>query len=480
MKKQHKHPKGAVSVFLCMIFTLILSLIIIVLELTRTQAMKAHLDGISHISMESSQGYFSLPLLEEYGLFSIHKSDSQIQSLIHSYTYNNLNGISNFFQTASFDTQLLKTHHLTDDDGKIFSSQVCRYMKYYSCAEITNFVLNLTSLKNFSKDYIDLKNIDTDSTEFDSSLPLNEFSDDAIQENIPEEENANARKKSILSKIKEFMTDSSLLLYISDHTKISQSIVETKELPSHTCTYKDNNAFLSSSEKALFLTYLTNYFSNYTTVEEDEHRLAYQLEYLLYGDCSDDQNLLSNIKRIQKLRTQLNLAYLYTDYQKRSQAKTLAYAAVGSIPVPFLVEFTQLSLLSAWAYAEAILDVRALLKNEKIPLFKSSSTWTLNLDDLLLFDQYKSSIPSKNGVTYLQYTLLFLYEDLNSEIVYRTMDIIEMDIQKKWDSQFHIRNCITGLEGRFNYTYQPLFFINTLPYRKSSIFHYDCYQSIGY
>lgn len=45
------------------------------------------------------------------------------------------------------------------------------------------------------------------------------------------------------------------------------------------------------------------------------------MEYILNGLSSDDANLLKTIQSIQHIRTGLNLAYLYSDFSKRCQAK---------------------------------------------------------------------------------------------------------------------------------------------------------------
>lgn len=486
MKNKYKSPSGTITIFLCSIFTILLALILITAESAHIQAMKSRLDGISYMSAESSLGYFSLPLFEKYGILAANMTDSQLTALINSYTEYNLTPASgllgnyyDLFKSSSHRCSPSEIYHLTDKNGKLFVSQIIRLMNYSMVSGAVDFLINSDAMNLFSKDYVDPSNLDPDSSQVDSSFSLSEFTDDKFSENTMEEKEAAAKKDSIILKIKEFMTNNSLILYVENPHSISQKYTDITHLPSKTCGGGSSD-FSSPSEKALFLVYLSKHFDCYTSPKSQNSELDYQLEYLLNGDCRDDENLLQTIRQILHIRTGLNLAYLYTDAGKRSEAKTLAYAATGAIPVPFLVEFTQLTILSSWAYAESILDIRALLKDKKIPVFKSKSTWTLELENLLTFDSKATAIQSETGLTYSQYLLLLLYRNLDTNIIFRTMDLIQMDIRKNNDSGFLLTECITGLNYKFEYDYPSLFHIQTLPYRRKSLFHYECTRSLGY
>lgn len=438
------------------------------------------------MSAESSLGYFSLPLFEKYGILAANMTDSHLTAIMNSYTEHNLTPVSglygnyyDLFPTSSHYCSPSKVYHLTDKNGKIFVSQLIRRMNYSMVSGAVDFLINSDTMNLFSKDYVDPSALNPEGSQVDPSFSLSEFTDDETSEDALEEKDAVAKKDSIILKIKEFMTNASLILYVEDPRSISQKYTDITHLPSNTCGGSSSD-LLSSSEKALFLMYLSEHFTCYTSQKDENSELDYQLEYLLNGNSRDDENLLQGIKQILHIRTGLNLAYLYTDTGKRSEAKTLAYAAVGTIPVPFLVEFTQLTILSSWAYAESILDIRTLLKGKKIPVFKSKTTWTLELENLLTFDSKTAAIQSETGLTYSQYLLLLLYRNLDTNIIFRTMDLIQMDICKNNDSGFLMSECVTGLNYKFEYDYPSLFHIQILPYRKKSLFHYECTQSLGY
>lgn len=490
MKKQYLEIKGNITLFLCLIFTILLLLIMLILESSRIHTVKAHTEGVSHMAIESVMGHFSLSLFENYGLFAVNMADSSISPLLEEYINCNLSPASdltgayyNLCKISSHTCTPFNIYHMTDDNGKIFINQLLQYMSRYPAATAADILLTSPYINILSKDYVDISNINTEETQIDTSFSLSDFSNDVAQETALTEEEALSKRDSIYNNIKTLLTQTSLSIYIDKSSDISVRKADTTMLPSAVCSYSHDSSVikdLSPSEKILLLLYISNHFNCYTSNESDNAELKYQLEYLIHGSPNDDTNLLKCILNIQSLRTGLNLAYLYTDTEKRQEARTLAQAAVGLIQVPFIVEFTQLAILSAWSSAEAIADVRSLLKGNKIPIFKSKSSWTLNLQDLFTFHGSTISKNSNTGFTYNQYLQLYLYTGLSTDIVYRTMDLIQMDIKKNYNSAFKMNECITGLKYKFSYNYNPVFSINHSLYGKNSILNHSFIQSYGY
>lgn len=454
------------------------------IELTHISTMKTYTDGMSHMVLESEFGYFSIPLAENYGLFGIPMSDGQAESVINYYVEQNINSKEKFqgkyynlYNIYSYEVSSEAFMHMTDNGGKIFFQQIMDYMKHASISSGLNYLLNSSIIQNFFKSYIDVSTIDLKNYDVDESFALDEFSHDTVHAEDTDEEEALETRNSIFTKIKEWMTNASLTLYIEDQNNISSKTLNISNLPSEDSMPDSNVTFsISTSEKLLYIIYLSDIFSSYTDSPKENQVLSYQLEYILNGDKNDDKNLLDTTLKIQCIRTGLNLAYLYTDSSKRMAARTLAQAAVGLVPVPFIVEFTQLALLSAWAYAEAVIDVRSLLAGNKVPVYKTKETWRLELDDLLVLDQKTSAITTEDGFSYEQYLLLFLFMEFNQNTLYRTMDLIEADMRKNYNSDFRMCKCITAITADFHYNYQPIFFLPDFIYRKTSIFYHKTTQ----
>lgn len=492
MKNKYSKQNGSITLFLCLIFTIMLSFLMLVLESARIHIIKAHTEGLSHMAMESVSGYFSLPLFENYGIFSIHLPDSSLTPLVEKYIRWNISpegSISgewyDLCKISSFTCNFNKIYHITDDNGKIFTNQIIRYMTYAVVTDAADIFFQFPFIDTISKDFIDISKINIEQNQVDTSFSLSELSNDADSdnENMLTEEEALSKRDSILSRIKGLLTNGTLNLYIDKASDISTHQTDLSMLPSTVCSYQKHlniSDFLSESEKLMLLIYFSDTFHCYTDKKSNTAELEYQLEYLLHGSSRDEDNLLKSILGIQSLRTGLNLAYLYTDSEKRQMVRTLAHTAVGLIPVPFIVEFTQLAILSAWASAEAIVDVRDLLKGVKIPLFKTKADWSLSLDDILTFDYNTKSKSQSNGCSYKQYLQLFLYTDLNTDMTYRAMDLIQMDIKKNYNPEFQMTECITGMNYHFNFNYYPVFYINNPYYKKSSLFTHSFIQSYGY
>ena len=94
MKKQYLEIKGNITLFLCLIFTILLLLIMLILESSRIHTVKAHTEGVSHMAIESVMGHFSLSLFENYGLFAVNMADSSISPLLEEYINCNLSPAS--------------------------------------------------------------------------------------------------------------------------------------------------------------------------------------------------------------------------------------------------------------------------------------------------------------------------------------------------------------------------------------------------
>ena len=120
------------------------------------------------------------------------------------------------------------------------------------------------NLKDISKDYADISTVSPDSTEVPDKYDLSSFSSDPVSDSELDEDSATSMKDSLFSKIKEFMVNSSLLLYVENPDEISSNEINSKQLPSKTVSYNHHHSLSSlsytTSEKALFLLYLNDYF----------------------------------------------------------------------------------------------------------------------------------------------------------------------------------------------------------------------------
>ena len=171
--------------------------------------------------------------------------------------------------------------------------------------------------------------------------------------------------------------------------------------------------------------------------------LAYELEYLLAGKDIDEQNFTQVVEELIAVREGLNFIYLLGDSEKRAQAKTLAMAVVGGSGLLPLVSITSFLILGVWAFGEAVADVQTLLSGGKVPLIKGRGDWNLSLEGLLDFarkGRMEGMGRNEKGLTYEQYLTIFLLPVPGTQLLYRMMDIMEMNLSQEQPG-FRMADC---------------------------------------
>jgi len=188
--------------------------------------------------------------------------------------------------------------------------------------------------------------------------------------------------------------------------------------------------------KLLVLTYLETYFSNYRSPKEGH--LCYEMEYVLCGKGSETENLEGALERLLLVREAANVAHILADTEKMIQAEEVAgvisLLAGGNYGV---VKAVQLGIVGVWAYAESILDVRALVQGEKIPLLKTASDWTLGLNEI--FRAWDADVKAKvcgDGLNYTDYLKQLVFMTENQTLAYRMLEVMELGMhrQKKYEN----------------------------------------------
>lgn len=79
-----------------------------------------------------------------------------------------------------------------------------------------------------------------------------------------------------------------------------------------------------------------------------EHTLDYEVEYLLYGNGSDRENLSDAVHHLLAVRSGLNLIHILSDNAKRAQARELAAVITGAGSITPLILVTTFFVMSVW------------------------------------------------------------------------------------------------------------------------------------
>lgn len=190
--------------------------------------------------------------------------------------------------------------------------------------------------------------------------------------------------------------------------------------------------------RLLVTEYCGSFFSDFRqSLTGQPGPVSYEMEYLFAGEAAEARNLELTVRHILLLREGFNLLHIFSDSQKRAQARELAMMIVGGTGIAPLVVITTFLIISVWALGEAIADLRLLMDGKKVPLLKSPDDWQLSLEQLLMVGQEKmlpGTKGSENGLAYEEYLKFILFFSNRRVLYYRMMDIIQINIRQEQDS----------------------------------------------
>ena len=221
------------------------------------------------------------------------------------------------------------------------------------------------------------------------------------------------------------------------------------------------------AEHVIYQEYLTKHFAMFPKEGENlkvrkPSVLTYEQEYLLNGKMSDQENLSSIITKIIFYRTILDFVSILGDKAKCNEAKLVATSLVGFTGLPILIGITQTIILLIWGFVEALTDVCALMKGKEVPVLKKKLV--TEFEDLFLIKrshlQSKASqiVAAKElSLSYQDYLRIFLLMKKKEDLAYRSMDLMQENINLRYEEEFHIENCLYGYQVKADYSIQPRF-----------------------
>ena len=402
--------KGEITVFLSLVFILIVSLIGSMVQSASIQITRSMKRADTELAIESVFAEYNKEMLEEYGLFVKVGRDEQ--------------GISErlcFYGANEMKHEIRRMQLLTDDGGAAFYEQAIRAMggEILSIEKVSD-----TSIEKAEKE--NARELETLLQEEEQELPT---------QNNPIESVNQLKKSSLLS------------LILPNPEELSNQCVVLENLPSHRTLQEGEGKFSVLKDddvlkKTFFVTYLAKHFPNFTR-DLEERPMLYEAEYLLAGKGSDQENLETVAKKILYIRMALNYAYLLTDKVKQTEAETMATALATALKSPALIGLIKQAILFSWAYGESILDMRVLYKGERVPVVKSSENWQLQLQNLVKLgtsDEVKEEKKVSEGMDYGDYMKAFFFIEEKEKLCMRAMDLMELNLGIQMD------NCVTAME----------------------------------
>lgn len=477
-----------------------IGLIAAVLESARIQGLKAQMIMGAEAALDSVFAEYDKTLFETYGITLFNEGDGGMEERMTDYLeYVNpskdtlFSGLT-FYPLEAAEAISETSIRAVDYRGSIFAQLVVEYMKYHAVGDQTDKILGqLNILKKgesaredaeeakeeaettdwgqgdgsgnpavSKKERVSIGEFSIRNISLRNFSPWNLAADSGSGEGSKEEHAGNGAEgfdqdkyekeweDSVLHDVEEVKKGGFMKLVLPRGSALSGEKIEKGELPSENIPQGEmlnyQNGLDDMGRELLFNIYLTKYFPSFVE-EKKRSGVQYELEYILFGEESDDKNLKASVNRLLLIREGLNIIHILQSPEKMEAALAMATTLMGWTLIPALITLTQAVLVGAWAYGESIMDVRALLGGGKISLIKSSEEWNLSLEGVagLLQGTVTEAKEGEDGLAYTDYLLLLLFLEGKEERYYRAMDMIQTNMRKS-NPDFRMDECIFGAQ----------------------------------
>ena len=253
------------------------------------------------------------------------------------------------------------------------------------------------------------------------------------------------KKMNVLEAVSRLSGTDLLSLCVPAGTVISENWISTAAFPSALYAGGESgkrgtagDVWTAGLERALLDAYAAHFFTRFG--QEKTGSVHYEQEYLLQGNASERENLKHTVNELLAVREAVNLAALYADSEKRSEAEALALAITGLAGITPITAAASFFIMTVWAFAESVADVKVLLAGGKIPFFKQPGEWQISLSALTekgasIFLETGTDPSLKNGtddsgLDYQDWLKLFFLIQGKSRFCYR---------MNGYDSEPHFR-----------------------------------------
>lgn len=448
-----RRQKGSITVFAVLSILLIMGFLLTLLEGCRMKEMHRVAALHTQVAVEAAFANYSIALWDTYHLLGCRQDE--VNTLIwqcspdkdDEYVFG-----TNLLLTELEEVEIESYTLMTDGAGDAYIQAVSSYMKNNVMYEAAKVIFNqYESIKHL------LDSNRKDGTEIKNAIDSLESLDVTVQSKGTSSNTQEATNP--LEKIQRMQNTQILELVVEDASILSDAQYDISQTVSHRELNVGWNYRIEEPDwldRVLLQQYLLTYFADYSNPKTDRG-LQYELEYVLVGADNDIENLRTVVNELLLIRETANFVYLMSDADKALQAEVLATLLVGASINPIVIELVKSALLLAWAFAESILDIRALLQGKKIPLIKSKDTWTLAFENIgNIEEEFWVAKESEAGLCYKNYLGIMLLLQENQCLAYRAMDVQEIVMQMK-DSKIRMDNLTTHIQVTNTYDATPRF-----------------------
>ena len=456
--------KGSLTVFAALSLMLVAAVLFALLEGARNIELKRLAKIKTDASIESLFACYEKPFWDTYELLGLDCSDamgewSLEEAALFAMDMAGRMGGTDLLGIVPGHVEITSCMLLTDGEGAVFEKAVASYMKEH---------LLLDSVKEMYRNYQSMDAIREGCENVDEAMEAgqealenqkNEIDLDDQTKQSQEVESAN----NPMNQIEDAKKKGIIALVLPDDMNLSGKQLEnTGQLLSKRKkvigTAGSDTVKNTWYDRAGMNCYLAEYMGNLRQPSE-KGELCYELEYILAGKQNDAENIKSTFNKLVLIREMANLTYLLSDVNKVKKVSEMAAILGGASANPAVAGAVELGILTAWAYAESILDVRTLVNGGKIAIVKSPAQWTCEAEAIAeITSGYQMAKECSNGITYEQYLESMLFAVSEKEIAFRAMELMERSLQKLTECEtICLDHFVVSAEIEMTYEWKGIF-----------------------
>lgn len=436
--KKPDMQKGEITVFLSLLFILIMAFIGAIIESASIQVAKNTKRGDADSALCSVFAEYQKVLLEEYDIFGLEGTYET-----GKFTNKLISDRLDYYGGGAMEHHIIKLQFLTDHRGEGLREQMIRYIE------------NKANLDSLGKVEQSVPMWQEQSIQGEVTRNTEEVINQNLQLEMKEAECGLSEEMNPLTNVEHLKQSSLLQLVFPKSQALSNKQIIQAKFPSGRGLQQGYGSFpvrqgtKGTGANVFVGAYMLEHFSSVID-EQKAGVLSYELEYLLEGKERDEENLEAVVKKLILLRTGANYTYLLLDGEKQMEAGALALTISSMLALPPLTEAVKQAILAAWAFGESIMDMRSLLAAKRVPLVKTRDSWQLQLDDLLTLGtetDVQEGEDFEEGQNYKEYLRMLLFLENQEVCVGRSMDLIEGNLREVHGlGFFRMDHCISKME----------------------------------
>lgn len=501
-----RKSNGSITVFLTLIFGLIIALITATFENIRFLTVDAYLCSAADNAAMSVFGNYNRELYQEYGLFgyggyaghgvselsneflkalsaNLQTTPEKIKSYYNGIMRDSFGEYTSLYRLRNVEVILGNVEDVTGES--MFYEQIEAYLG-------TQIVTDLT--KKIRDSYQDISAADQGKSLQENLDMTSEYEHGDYETPEVDAENATEAEKSSvpeassvpshaggnpLETFRELLRDGILNL-VCDASDLSPENIagvysqQKQDKHSQTDNIQEKgtaellkslladqedlfaDGILNTSPKqAKLICYAQHVFPYYT--KSGKQHFHYGLEYLISGSQQEKDNLLKIVSRLLVIRTVLNFAYVHSDAALQAESLATATEIAGVLGLPVLITAIQQTILLILSVEESCVDITALLAGKSVPIWKNASNFKMTYPEICSVNKMvfraKAEEYSHGGkawregsLDYQQYLWLLLMMTSEKSLRLRTYDLIQDDLQTRYNATFSLEQSVCGMQ----------------------------------